>query len=107
MRKPPASVGQSCVDHSVIERIPPSLLLALGDLVKWLDAANVPSIIIGGVAASVLGRPRLTQDIDALAILIESDWARALALAPQHGIVGRIEDPLAFRLGYRILQPSV
>jgi hypothetical protein len=26
-------------------------------------------MIIGGVAASVLGRPRLTQDIDALAIL--------------------------------------
>ena len=37
----------------------------------WLDAAHIPSMIIGGVAASVLGRPRLTRDVDALAVLPE------------------------------------
>ena len=34
---------------------------------KWLDSSNIPSMVIGGVAASVLGQPRLTQagiDID-------------------------------------------
>ncbi|HEY8052832.1 MAG TPA: nucleotidyl transferase AbiEii/AbiGii toxin family protein [Steroidobacteraceae bacterium] len=63
---------------------------------RWLDAAQIPSMIIGGVAASILGRPRLTQDIDALALLPESDWAQALRLAVQHGIIPRIEDALQF-----------
>jgi hypothetical protein len=57
--------------HCVVDRVPATLLAALADLMKWLDAANMPSMIIGGVAASVLGQPRLTQDVDALAILPE------------------------------------
>lgn len=85
------------------ERVPASLLVALGDLVKWLDAARVPSMVIGGIAASVLGRPRLTQDIDALAFLRESDWARALDVAAHHGIVARIENPLDFAHRSRVL----
>jgi len=54
------------------------LLSALADLVKWLDATNIPSMIIGGVAASVLDQPRQTQDVDALAILPEGEWANAV-----------------------------
>jgi hypothetical protein len=55
----------------VVERLPASLLSALLDVMRWLDAAHAPSMVIGGVAASVLGRPRLTQpdmlrDFDAL-----------------------------------------
>ena len=49
---------------------------------SWLDAAHVPSMIIGGVAASVLCRPRLTQDVAALAVLPEADWTEAVRLAP-------------------------
>jgi hypothetical protein len=41
-------------------------------------------MIIGGVAASVLGRPRLTQDVGALAVLPEANWAEAVRLAPQY-----------------------
>lgn len=44
----------------MVDRVPAPLLAALADLVKWLDDAKMPSMIIGGVAASVLGRPRLT-----------------------------------------------
>jgi hypothetical protein len=58
--------------HCVVDRVPANLLAALADLMKWLDAANMPSMVIGGVAASLLGRPRLTQDADALAILPRS-----------------------------------
>jgi len=47
------------------ERVPASLLAALTDVVKWLDAAKMPSMVIGGVAVSFLGRPRMTQDVDA------------------------------------------
>lgn len=60
-------------------------------------------MIIGGVAASVLGRPRLTLDIDALALLAESDWARMIDAAARHGIVPRIEDPLDFAHRTRVL----
>ena len=70
---------------------------------RWLDAAHIPSMIIGGVAASVLGRPRLTQDVDALAVLPEADWAEAARLAPQYKILPRIEDALQFAKRSRVL----
>ncbi len=63
------------------EPVQASLQSALADLAKWLASARIPSMIIGGVAASALGRPRLTQDIDALAIVPEADWARVIESA--------------------------
>jgi hypothetical protein len=38
------------------ERVPASLLGALADLMKWLDTSRIPSMVIGGVATSMLGR---------------------------------------------------
>jgi len=87
----------------VVERVPATLLAALADLVKWLDAANIPSMVIGGVAASILGQPRLTQDVDALAILPEGEWANAVSTAARHGIAPRIENPLDFAGRSRVL----
>ncbi|MBK6599137.1 MAG: hypothetical protein IPG25_15175 [Proteobacteria bacterium] len=55
------------------EHLPASLQAALADLAAWLDGAQIPATIIGGIAASILGRPRLTRDIDALALLAEAD----------------------------------
>ena len=85
------------------ERLPTSLHSALADLAKWLDESHVPAIVIGGVAASILGRPRLTRDIDALAILREEAWAEAMARAADFGIVPRIDDALAFATQSRVL----
>jgi hypothetical protein len=87
----------------VVDRVPATLLAALADLVKWLDDTKMPSMIIGGVAASVLGQPRLTQDVDALAILPEADWANAVSAAARHGILPRIENPLDFARRSRVL----
>jgi hypothetical protein len=87
----------------VVDRVPATLLAALADLMNWLDSAKIPSIVIGGVAASVLGRPRLTQDVDALAILPEGDWADAVSNAASHGIFPRIESPLDFARRSRVL----
>jgi hypothetical protein len=87
----------------VVERVQSSLLAALTDLVRWLDAANVPSMVIGGVAASVLGQPRLTRDVDALAILPEERWASAMDAATRFGIVPRIDNPLEFARRSRVL----
>jgi hypothetical protein len=87
----------------VADRVPATLLAALADLVKWLDDTRMPSMIIGGVAASVLGQPRLTQDVDALAFLPEADWAQAVSNAARYGILPRIENALDFALKSRVL----
>ncbi len=79
------------------------LLAALGDLVTWLQAAQVPGVIIGGVAASLLGRPRVTRDIDALVLLDEADWARFLATGEQFGFEPRRPDALDFAQQARVL----
>jgi hypothetical protein len=70
---------------------------------RWLDAAHAPSMVIGGVAASVLGRPRLTQDVDALAILPEKDWQGAVELGTHYGISPRIENAVEFAKRSRVL----
>lgn len=43
-----------------------SLKSPLKDLLSWLKAAKAKGVIVGGVAASLLGRPRFTRDVDAL-----------------------------------------
>lgn len=80
-----------------------SLQAALTDLAKWLDETPIPAIIIGGIAASVLGRPRLTRDIDALAMIPEDSWSHAVQAAARHGIAPRIDDALAFARRSRVL----
>ncbi|MGH8291340.1 MAG: nucleotidyltransferase [Steroidobacteraceae bacterium] len=85
------------------EGLADSLQAALTDLLKWIATARIPAMVIGGVAASVLGRPRLTQDIDALAILPEGDWENAVDAAAQFGIVPRIPDVLDFARRSRVL----
>jgi hypothetical protein len=87
----------------VPEALPGSLLSALADLTKWLNAAHIPSMVIGGIAASVLGRPRVTQDIDALILLPEEDWQKAIEAAGKFKIVPRIEGALEFARRSRVL----
>ena len=85
------------------EPVQVSLQAALADLSTWLESARIPSMIIGGVAASALGRPRLTQDIDALAIVPEADWAGVIESASGYGIVPRIDGALEFARRSRVL----
>ena len=73
----------------------------LGDLVAWLAAANVQGIVIGGVAASILGRPRATQDVDALVLV--SDAQEFLEVGSKHGFRARIADPAGFAAESRML----
>jgi len=78
------------------EPVPATFIKALEDLDSWLEHARIRGMIVGGVAVSLLGRPRATRDIDVLAMLAEDRVADALAMAGQFGIIARIEDPLAF-----------
>lgn len=86
------------------EPIAASLLRPLAALGRWLDAVHAQAVVVGGVAVSFLGRPRFTQDIDALAILAEAEWEAALTAAAAHGIEPRIEDPVGFARRARVLR---
>lgn len=79
------------------------LLAALGDLVAWLQAAQVPGVVIGGVAASLLGRPRVTRDVDVLVVLDETEWARFLAAGEPFGLEPRRPDAIEFAKQARVL----
>lgn len=85
------------------DRVPQAFLRVLTDLTQWFTDARLSAIVVGGVAASILGRPRATRDIDALVILSEDKWAEAVASAQTHGIIPRIEEPLQFARRTRVL----
>ena len=85
------------------ERVPRLFVTALADLTEWLEAAGVRAMIIGGIAASILGRPRATRDIDILAVVPDDRWAQLLGSASAHGILPRIENPLEFAHRTRVL----
>lgn len=65
-------------------------------LVKWLRSERVPGLIIGGIAVSLLGRPRFTRDVDVLVLLGEDRWEKSLNAAAKFGFVPRIKNPIAF-----------
>lgn len=85
------------------EPVPQPFLRVLADLTGWLDEAEVPAMVVGGVAASIMGRPRATRDIDSLAIAPEERWPALLAAAGSRGIIARIEQPLEFARRTRVL----
>lgn len=51
----------------------------------------------------MLGRPRLTRDIDALAIMPEDEWERVVGSSAQYGIEPRVDDALEFARRSRVL----
>jgi hypothetical protein len=79
------------------------LLAVLRDLVAWLKAGKVQGVVIGGLAASLLGRPRLTRDVDALVLIDEGLWADFLAAGRGYGFIPRRDDALAFAQETRVL----
>ena len=79
------------------------LLTALRAVSEWLGAGPTPGALIGGVAASILGRPRFTDDIDVLVLLEREKWAEFLAAGQERGIVGRIDDVLELAETSRVL----
>ena len=77
-------------------QVPPApLLRALGAVAKWLEATATLGAIIGGVATSILGRPRLTEDVDVLVLLEPDEWPAFLAAGWRFGFVPRTDDVMA------------
>lgn len=79
------------------------LLAVLRDLAVWLQAGKVSGVVIGGLAASLLGRPRLTRDVDVLVLVDESHWAEFMTAGAEHGFVPRRDDALTFARETRVL----
>jgi hypothetical protein len=58
-----------------------SVIAALTDVMRWLTDEAIPGTIVGGVAASILGRPRMTRDVDALILAEDTGWDRLVSSA--------------------------
>jgi hypothetical protein len=76
---------------------------ALHDLMRWLSEEKIPGVIIGGVAASILGRPRMTRDVDALVLADEIGWERVIESVQRYGIALRNDDAIDFARRTRVL----
>jgi hypothetical protein len=72
---------------------PEALQEALVALLQWLQACGVPVLVIGGMAVSMLGRPRMTRDLDAVATIPDQEWAKFLETGKQFQIEPRLKDP--------------
>ncbi len=80
-----------------------SLLAALEALMSALRSAGVPAVVVGGVAVSLLARPRFTRDIDTLVDLDEARWPALLEALRELKIVPRVDDPTEFARRARVL----
>jgi hypothetical protein len=60
-------------------------------------------VVIGGLAASLLGRPRLTRNVDVLVLIDEDHWADFLTAGENFGFMPRRDDALAFAQENRVL----
>ncbi|WHZ24900.1 MAG: hypothetical protein OJF47_004012 [Nitrospira sp.] len=62
-------------------------------------------MIIGGVAASLQGQARATEDVDASILLDESSLTRFMKMAAAEGLRPRIADAVAFARRSAVLLP--
>ncbi len=93
---------KSSQSQSLAESITP-LLAPIRAVQNLLDRFNDRGVIVGGVAASLLGTPRYTVDLDALLLMTSDDIPKILELASQQGILPRIPDAINFATKNRVL----
>ncbi|MBI5024198.1 MAG: nucleotidyl transferase AbiEii/AbiGii toxin family protein [Candidatus Omnitrophica bacterium] len=82
-----------------------TFLEPFSDLQEFMKDLGCPWMVIGGIAASVLGKPRFTKDVD-IVILIddeEKNIEHVLNTAPHFGFQSRIKDAAEFARNKRIL----
>lgn len=89
--------------NEVTETPPSSLLDALRAVLRLLERMDNRGVIIGGVAASLLGRPRLTADIDVVILLSVDRLSHLLQMAEEEGLMPRIPDAIDFARQHRVL----
>ena len=79
------------------------LLAPLAALQRLLARFDDQGIIISDVAASLLGKPRLTADVDAVILLSVEDLPLLMEAAAQQGLVARITGAEEFARRHRVL----
>jgi predicted nucleotidyltransferase len=79
------------------------LLVPIQALQNLISKFNDQGVIIGGVAASLLGTPRYTVDLDAVFLLSFEELPRLLDEAAALGIEPRIADPVTFARKNRVV----
>ncbi len=79
------------------------LLAPLSALQNLLSEFNDQGVIIGGIAASLLGTPRFTVDLDAVLLIGLADIPELLQIATEQGIEPRISDAEGFARKNRVL----
>ena len=75
-------------------------LIALQNVLNHFEGQG---IVIGGIAASLLGTPRLTADVDALILLSVDDIPKLVEIAKGEGLAERIPDAQAFARKNQVL----
>ena len=75
----------------------------LESLQNLIARFNHKGVVIGGIAVSVLGRARFTEDLDAMFLLSIQDIPRFLDEAKKEGIEPRVENAVEFAKKRRVL----
>jgi hypothetical protein len=78
-------------------------LRPLPELLRWWRSRRVRGVIIGGIAVSLMSRPRDTRDIDALIWLAEAKWPAFLAAGSKYGFEPRLPNAIPFARQSRML----
>jgi predicted nucleotidyltransferase len=94
-------VGTPPIIDEVMDENLDRLTAPLAALMEWFREAGLRGAVIGGVAASLRGKPRLTHDVDAL--VLEGDAETLLQTASRFGFTPRIPDAAEFSRQTRVL----
>ena len=78
-------------------------LAPLESIQHLLKKFNQQGVVIGGVAASLLGKPRYTADVDAVFLLSVDEIPQFIESAKAEGIVPRIQNADEFARQNRVL----
>jgi len=78
-------------------------LAPLAAVQRLLARYDDRGMIIGGVAASLLGNPRLTADVDVVILLSVEDLPGLITAAEQEGFALRMEDAEGFARRHHVL----
>lgn len=79
------------------------LVPALRSLTEWLESRRVPHVLIGGIAASILGHSQATHDIGVLVNLDDDALKSFVDSGVSYGFSPRISDCMAFAAESRVL----
>jgi hypothetical protein len=72
-------------------------------LQRLLEHFDNQGVIVGGIATSLLGKPRFTADLDAVILLGVEELSNLIVAARELGIVPRLDDAEAFAQKNRVL----